>query len=63
MTQNRGNRHDKIVIHVPVEVEDLIPSFLKKRRKDIRLMREALARQDYESIRVIGHDMKGMGSG
>lgn len=50
-----------IRIAVPDYVYPLIPSFLDNRRHDIATIRDALARQDYGTIRLLGHRMKGDG--
>jgi HPt (histidine-containing phosphotransfer) domain-containing protein len=53
----------KIVVRVDGDLEELIPEFLAVRRQNIRSMLEALARDDYETIRVLGHRMNGSGGG
>ena len=64
MTQESGARQgDKIIVHVDPELEDLIPGFLENRRNDIKSMLEALEQGDFETIRVLGHSMKGSGWG
>jgi len=45
------------------ELEDLIPGYLENRRQDIALILSALERNDFETIRAIGHKMKGSGGG
>lgn len=50
-----------IRIAVPDYVYPLIPSFLSNRRHDIATIRDALSRQDYGTIRLLGHRMKGDG--
>jgi HPt (histidine-containing phosphotransfer) domain-containing protein len=52
-----------IVIHADKDLEDLIPEFLDNRRSDVESIRGALANDDYETIRVLGHSMKGSGGG
>ncbi|MGH8659554.1 MAG: Hpt domain-containing protein [Gammaproteobacteria bacterium] len=41
----------------------LIPCFLDNRRKDVRVIKEAMACADYERIRILGHSIKGSGGG
>lgn len=60
MTQNKN---EKVVVHVDTDLEDLIPGFLENRRNDIISMLKALEQGDYETIRVLGHSMKGAGGG
>ena len=38
-----------------------MPGFLAHRREEIADLPEALARQDFETIRAIGHGLKGAG--
>jgi response regulator RpfG family c-di-GMP phosphodiesterase len=59
------NYKDALVCVDP-ELEDLIPDFLEKRRKDIAKITELLASEDaksMEEIRRLGHSMKGSGGG
>jgi len=54
---------EKIVIHADSEIGDLIPGFLENRQKDIEAINEALESGDHETIRLLGHSMKGAGAG
>ena len=54
---------DKIIVHVDEDLEALIPGFFENRHKDIKKMQEALEKEDFETIRIIGHSMKGFGAG
>lgn len=54
---------EKIIVHVDEDIADLIPGFLKNRRRDVETLVEALQQNDYESIRILGHSMKGVGGG
>ena len=49
------------VLHVNGELETLMPGFLERRRQDVIQMTEALAREDFELMREIGHGLKGAG--
>jgi len=60
---NDGKNEAKIIVRVDPEIADLIPGFLENRQKDIKTMLEALDVGDYETIRVLGHTMKGSGGG
>ena len=64
MTQGRDeSKAEKILVQADPDVADLIPGFLDNRRKDITTMLEALERGDFETVRVLGHSMKGAGGG
>ncbi len=57
------NNSEKIIITVDPDLEELIPSFLENRHKDIKSIQSALESGDYETIRILGHSMKGSGGG
>jgi CheY-like chemotaxis protein len=45
------------------DIEDLIPEYLEKRRRDVLACRVALEAEDFVALRRLGHNMKGTGSG
>lgn len=53
----------KEIVVVDKDLQDLIPGFLKNRETDIEKLTKAFEEEDYETIRIIGHSMKGFGSG
>ncbi len=62
MTQQGAlKREAKIIVHVDPDIADLIPGFLENRHKDIKTIGEALAQGNFETIRFLGHSMKGAG--
>jgi signal transduction histidine kinase/HPt (histidine-containing phosphotransfer) domain-containing protein len=52
----------RITVRVEAGMEDVVPSYLDKRRKDISQYRRALTDQDFDCIRMLGHKMKGTGA-
>jgi hypothetical protein len=54
-------RDEKIIVHVDADLEALLPGFLKDWGEEVRAMKEALDKNNYETIRKMGHDMKGIG--
>jgi HPt (histidine-containing phosphotransfer) domain-containing protein len=44
-------------------MEDVVPAYLEKRRKDVQNYRQALADENFEALRMLGHKMKGTGAG
>ena len=54
---------DKIVIHIDSDLEDLIPGFLENRQKDMQSLERALQENDFEKLRSVGHNLKGVGGG
>ncbi len=64
MTQNTDAKPgEKIIVNVDSTIEDLIPGFLENRQEDIKSLYDALKKEDYETIRILGHSMKGAGGG
>lgn len=48
---------------VDEDIADLIPGYLERRQDDLVALADALASGDFESIRILGHSMKGSGGG
>ena len=51
-----------IAVTVAKDLEDLIPTFMKNRHKELEALRAALAAGDMEQLRQLGHRMKGVGN-
>lgn len=49
-------------VTVAKDLADLIPVFFKNRQKEIESLRGALAGEDFEQLRHLGHRMKGVGN-
>ena len=58
-----SNEENKIVVKIDEDLEELIPGYLENRHHDIAKIKTALEEGDYETIRILGHGMKGSGSG
>jgi CheY-like chemotaxis protein len=54
---------DSMVVHVDAELKALIPQFLGNQQKALAAMQAALQQRDYETIRTLGHRMKGAAGG
>lgn len=54
---------DRITVSLDPDLQDIVPIFLANRRRDIQTLRSSLAKQDFETIRILGHRMKGDGGG
>jgi HPt (histidine-containing phosphotransfer) domain-containing protein len=52
-----------VKVFVDRDLEDLIPGFLVNRKRDTEKIDSALAANDLETIRFVGHSMKGSGGG
>jgi len=57
------NNKDNTVVKIDKELEELIPLYLENRKKDIESITSALEKHDFETIRTLGHSMKGSGGG
>jgi HPt (histidine-containing phosphotransfer) domain-containing protein len=51
-----------ITVTVAKDLEDLIPTFMKNRAKELDTLKAAVAAGDYEQLRQLGHRMKGVGN-
>ena len=49
-------------VKVAKDLEDLIPTFLSNRSKEVDSLRTALAAGDFEKLRQLGHRMRGVGN-
>jgi HPt (histidine-containing phosphotransfer) domain-containing protein len=49
-------------VTVAKDLADLIPVFFKNRQKELESLRSALAGQNFDQLRHIGHRMKGVGN-
>jgi HPt (histidine-containing phosphotransfer) domain-containing protein len=52
-----------IVVKADPDLQDLIPGYLHNRENDIKAMTDKCAQGDFESIRILGHSIKGSGGG
>ena len=52
-----------MVVRIDPELEDLIPQFMENTRKDLDDLARALAKNDSDTVRRIGHSMKSYGLG
>jgi len=58
-----GETFERMQVTIDEDLADLIPGFLENRRKDVNQVRQALKAGDFETVREIGHGMKGVGGG
>jgi len=50
-------------VKIDPDLEELIPQFMENTRKDVSSAAKALLQNDLETVRRIGHSMKGYGTG
>jgi hypothetical protein len=67
VTPDKKDRDDsndsKGIVFLDSAIEEIIPGFLENRSKDIKLILDALNRNDFVSIAILGRSMKGHGIG
>lgn len=63
MEKGHVNTQGKYTVKIDEDLEDLIPGYLENRYRDIKTIEEALEKGDLETIRILGHSMKGSGGG
>ena len=51
------------VVHIDRELSSLVPRFLENCARYVGDLREAIAKSDLDSVRQIGHSLKGVGGG
>ena len=52
-----------ITVYIDPGLEEIVPGFLENRRREVQTLETALQHNDLNTIRVIGHRMKGDGGG
>jgi PAS domain S-box-containing protein len=63
MEEGHASTREKYIVKVDKDLEDLIPGYLENRHREIKTIEEALEKGDLETIRFLGHSMKGSGGG
>ncbi len=54
---------EKIVVNVDIDLEDIVDEFLENRQGDIEKLEQAMEKQDFETLKLIGHNLKGVSGG
>ena len=58
-----ANRPETVRVSIDPDLQALIPGFLQNRRQDIQTLQKAVVVEDFETIRTLGHRMRGDGGG
>lgn len=53
----------RITVMIDPDLEDIVPGFLENRRGDVKKLTDAQRSRDLQTIRALGHRMKGDGGG
>lgn len=56
------NKYLNIDVKTPEDLKDLIPGFLERRKKELKLLENFLEKQKFQEIAKIAHKLKGHGS-
>jgi HPt (histidine-containing phosphotransfer) domain-containing protein len=51
------------VVWLEKDLEQLVKRFLHRKESEMQRLRDALSASDFDTIRAIGHDLKGAGEG
>jgi HPt (histidine-containing phosphotransfer) domain-containing protein len=54
---------EKWIVWIDPDLRALIPEFLENRWADLKAMQEAVSGEEFETVRIRGHRMKGSGGG
>ena len=64
MTPHSGGKStEKLIVYIDPDLEAIVPGFLENRRKDSATLDAALRGNDWMTLRLLGHRMKGDGGG
>ena len=63
MHTSRPEPTDPLTVEINRDLEEIVPIFLDNRKKDVRILRNALSQQDFATVQTLGHRMKGDGGG
>lgn len=61
MTANIQHKSEKIIVQAMPDIAQLIPGFLDGRRHDVEVLVRAVEQRDFEAVRWMGHNLKGLG--
>ena len=56
-------RAPRILVQIDPDLKEIVPGFLENRRRDLNTLEGCLQQQDLETVRLLGHRMKGDGGG
>lgn len=64
MTQaNTSDSHEALIVYIDSDLEEIVPRFLDNRRKDVQILDSCIEKERWDTIRLLGHRMKGDGGG
>lgn len=54
---------NKFIVYIDEEIKDIVPLFIENKYKDIEKILKCLEKNDYDTIRRMGHNIKGTAGG
>ena len=60
---NQEIQEDKLIAHVDTDLKELIPEYLEEIQSDINKIQKAIKEQDCDTVKIVGHTLKGSGGG
>lgn len=57
------NGSARVTVYIDPDLEEIVPGFLNNRRNDAVALVAAIQRNDLNTVRLLGHRMKGDGGG
>jgi|GEM_PF-458627 len=60
--RRRPEEIEEYIAHVDADLRNFVPAFIQGKTEDGHSILEALEREDYETVRRLGHNMKGSGA-
>ncbi|MHC5037225.1 MAG: response regulator [Planctomycetota bacterium] len=61
--ESAGSEEGPVTVRVDKDLEELIPEYLEMTWNDVRSLEEALEKENFETLRIVGHTLKGSGAG
>ena len=59
----KREQSEPLLVHIDPALAEIVPTYLENRHKDLALLADLLRKAEFESLRVLGHRMKGSGGG
>ena len=60
---SHGRTPARVTVSIDPDLEELVPGFLDNRRKDAAVLARSVETRDLNTVRLLGHRMKGDGGG
>lgn len=54
---------NEYLVTMDPEIQEIIPGYVETKKQEASSLDESLSKNDFESLRIFGHSMKGSGAG